>query len=98
MRSKAEEYGICELKLQHQIAHPYMIKPSRHPGRPEVCDLISFVALLPDEDTCYRFLRPYTYLVMLMPNQMDLILSHYICLVMLIPIQMAIILFIFVFI
>ncbi|HLJ35214.1 MAG TPA: TGS domain-containing protein [Ktedonobacteraceae bacterium] len=58
VRSKAEEYGIYELKLQHQIARPYMLKSPKYKGRLDACDLVSFVAILPDEDTCYRFQRP----------------------------------------
>lgn len=58
VRSKAEECGIYEVNLSYQITHPYMLKRSKHKDRPRFCDLVSFVILLPDEETCYRFLRP----------------------------------------
>lgn len=58
IKSEADECGISDLELKYEIAHPYMIQSSKQKGRLGLCDLISFVVLLPNEDVCYRFLRP----------------------------------------
>lgn len=57
VKLKAHEYGFADLELKCDFAHPYMIKSSKQQGRLRLCDLVSFVVLLPDEDTCFRFLR-----------------------------------------
>jgi len=57
VKGKAHEYGFVDLKLERDFAHPYLIKSSKQQGRLRLRDLVSFVVLLPDEDTCFRFLR-----------------------------------------
>ena len=56
---KASEYGITDLQWKYHIIHPSQMKKLYERGsRAGAHDCISFVALLPDEEACYRFLHP----------------------------------------